>query len=240
MQYYYPPLTWTNKMIIICSAVGFLLSSIHGQSPFLPLDFFLLSWSGIKSGGVTGLVFYSFFQSSLMSVLFNSLLIWFIGGELEQKWGGKLYLKLFIIAQLSTAVFYLLATAIFPSLGYLQGINFFCFTLIFFYGYFFSERPLSFMLIFPMKAKYFCLLLVGIQVYMMIFSARFASIFAHLMAFPVIFAYLKSRSLRAQGISIFSYLSNRKAAQKRRNLYVVSDDEHEKPERKKDDPKYFQ
>jgi membrane associated rhomboid family serine protease len=137
------------------------------------IPFMALSVAGIKSGLVYQFLTYPFIESSLMGVIFEGLLIWFIGSELELKWGRKFYFQFLLVAILTSGPFYFIIGSIFPSLGAypLLGITSFTYGLLMAYAIIYSERQLTFMLLFPMKAKYFCMLLAAIQLYMGLTSA---------------------------------------------------------------------
>jgi membrane associated rhomboid family serine protease len=109
----------------------------------------------------------------------------------------------------------------------LSGINF---ALLIAYATLFPERQLSMMMIFPMKARTFCWILIGIESYMAVFSSLTTS-WAHLMAMGI--SYL---IIRYQSLPLMRKVLNRSWSQKKtgkKHLYVVKDDD-------KNPPKYWQ
>ncbi len=97
-----------------------------------------------------------------------------------------------------------------------------------------------FMFIFPMKAKYFCMLLAGIELFMAASAGSFNTAWGHIIAMATGFTYLKYQSLSARGLGVKSIMENHKSHQarkKRGNLRLVKpEDEKHDPE----DPKYWQ
>lgn len=240
-QFHTPPMTKVNKMIIITIAVLFVLNTILTQTSGISLIPFMgLSVAGIKSGLVYQFLTYPFIESSLMGVIFEGLLIWFIGSELELKWGRKFYLQFLLVAILTSGPFYFIIGSIFPSLGAypLLGLTSFTYALLMAYAIIYSERQLTFMLLFPMKAKYFCMLLAAIQLYMGLTSAAGAASLSHLVAMASAFGFLKYKSMKARGVSLESVRKQYHKEKMRSKLKIVKDDSEQKHDPQ--DPKYWQ
>ncbi len=244
-QMYVPQLSKANKIIIISYVVLFLLSQILQASTGTSLIPILgLTTFGLKKGLIYQLITYPFIDKSLMTVVFNSLIIWFIGSELEQKWGTRFYLKFLAIATYTCGVLFTIVGLfsgilfnIVPMFG-MTGTNL---ALIVAYGIIYSERTMIFMFLFPMKAKYFCMLLAGIQVFMALTSTAFNSAWFHLISMGTGFIFLKYQSLKARGLGLKNIMDNHKSHQarkKRGNLRLVKTEEEQKAN--PEDPKYWQ
>ena len=232
-QFYTPPLTRINKFIIILHVGLFLVNAILSQTSGMNLVSILgLSLSGIKSGFVFQFVTFPFIEAGFMSVIFNSLILWFIGSELEQKWSEVFYLKFLLFSAFGAGFIYIglsaLMGASFAAIP-VYGISGMTFALLVAYGIIYSERQLTFMLLFPMKAKYFCMLLVGIELYMGIFSPYGKAIG---------FVYLKSKSLKAQGKGFGDMLKSRQREKQKSKFSVLSGGKDENNDGKP--PKYWQ
>jgi membrane associated rhomboid family serine protease len=241
-QFYTPPLSRVNKYIIIVHVGLFLINAVLSKTSGINLASLLgLSLGGVKSGLVFQFITFPFIEVNFMSVLFNSLILWFIGSELESRWSETFYLKFLMISSLSAGLFYLVLSLFFGgafNLIPLHGINGMTFALLVAYGIIFSERQLTFMLLFPMKAKYFCMLLCAIELYMGIFSTYGKASWAHLFSMAIGYAYLKYRSMMARGQS-FSSMYKKMGREKRKSKFSVlsggkDDDSDGKP------PKYWQ
>ncbi len=229
---YVPPLTRINKLVIITLVSVFLLDSIlraTGAGHLAP--HMALSWSGILSGKIFQIFTYPFVSTGLFSLFFDCLIIWFIGGDLEILWGESKYLRFLLYSLLFAAgcylgySFFLSKTFVAPMLG-VAGITY---ALLVAYGVLYGDRLMSFMLIFPMKAKYFCMILAGLQFYTAIFQAHASSSWGHLGA--MIFAYFW-----VKGLGGFKKFKRKK--KKKSHLYLVEEDDESFPNEK--GPRYWQ
>ncbi|MCB9091165.1 MAG: rhomboid family intramembrane serine protease [Halobacteriovoraceae bacterium] len=238
-----PPFTQTNKFIVITAAVTFLLNGILRAYAGIDLTTILsLKASTFFSGHIYQIATYPFVQEGLLGFVFDCLIVWFIGGELELYWGKRFYQKYLLTVVFLTGVFYLIvssffwsASASYPFLS-LQGL---CYALLIGYALVFSERYLTFMFLFPMKAKYFCMLLGALVFYNALISFHSKSAWAHLFAMAFSFFYLKFLSLRARGGSLkdfFQHLRMKRIDKRRKEIRIVkgSDDRDDG-----DQPKYW-
>jgi membrane associated rhomboid family serine protease len=231
-----PPLTKINKALIIAAVVCFLLESILKAVGAFSLPQVLgLSGSGIFSGLVFQFLTYPFIETQLMGVLFNSLIIWFIGSELESNWGQKIYLRFLLINVLMVGLVYFLVSTLFlfgttyyflPLHG-LSGVNF---ALLIAYATLYPDRQMSFMMIFPVTSRTFCWILVAIEAYMAVFTS-FKSAWAHLLAMGISYLIIRYQNRPLVKKALNSSWKAKKPG--KRHLHVVKDDEP-KP------PKYWQ
>jgi len=171
-----PPVSTTNTVLIALLAGFFLLTSFIPQS----FGFFALSPILIKKGFIWELLTYPFANIGFMSMFFNALLLWFIGGEIEQTWGRKKYIKFILSIFLGTALLFLSLSFITNYSMPLYSMSSLIMALLVVYGNLYPERLLTIMLIIPVKAKYFCWILVGIQVYMTLLQGIDISSLSHL------------------------------------------------------------
>lgn len=236
VQFQAPPLTKLNKIILITAGACFILASIlKAIGAFSLVQYLGLSASGLFSGFIFQLITYPFVEIQLMSFLFNALIVWFIGSELERMWGMKIYLRFLLITVVGVGLIYSLVNLLFffgtpiyfSSVYGLTGINF---ALLIAYSLLYPERQMAFMMIFPMKARTFCWILVGIEAYMAIFTS-FRTAWAHLLAMGISFLiiYFQNNPFVKKAL----HTSWKKRPSGKKHLYVVKD-EDEKP------PKYWQ
>lgn len=235
-QFQAPRITPVNKVILLATASMFILHSIlKAVGAFSLVSFIGLSGSGVLSGLIYQFVTYPFIETQLMSAIFNSLLIWFIGSEIESMWGRKVYIRFLLLIVVGVGMFYFLVSFLFfhgthvyqSSLYGLNGINF---ALLIAYATLYPDRQLSLMMIFPMRAQTFCWILAGIEAYMALFS-NITTSWAHLLAMG-----LSWLIIRFQGTPFIFQVLNKdfqKPKGKKNHLYVVKDDD-QKP------PKYWQ
>lgn len=235
-QFQAPVLTKVNKTILITTGVCFVLTSVlKAVGAFSLVSILGLSSAGVLNGLIFQFITYPFIEVQLMSFLFNSLIVWFIGSELENQWGQKVYLRFLLLTVLGVGLIYTLVNFLFlfgtplfhtPIHG-LSGVNF---SLLIAYSLLFPDRQMAFMMIFPMKARTFCWILVGIEAYTAIISS-ISSSWAHLLAMGISFLIIRFQTNSLVKKVLQSSWKSRPSAKK--HLYVVKD-EDQKP------PKYWQ
>lgn len=116
-------------------------------------------------------------SSNVLHVVLNQLMLWWLGSELEQKWGSKFFLLYYLVTGAGAAIIYFIITMAYvfvtdtiqPLVIPVVGASGAIFGLMVAYGILFGERLVYFMFVFPMKAKYFVLLLGGME-FMMLLS----------------------------------------------------------------------
>lgn len=225
---YLPPLTKLNKTIIIAIAAMFLLTSILSRGFGISLDAVLaLSTLGVSKGLIFQLITYPIIGGGLIAVVFNALLFWFIGCDLERQWGVKRYLTFLAVAIIGGGLVFLGITALIygtlPTI--LAGMTGATSALLMAYAILYPDRIFTFMLIFPMKAKYFCMILVAMQLYMAFFSLNALSSWGVLGSMLSGFLYMMAVSRQSFKIKL-------PKKKKKNHLRVVPDDDTP--------PKYWQ
>jgi membrane associated rhomboid family serine protease len=225
-----PVLTKLNKTIIGIVVGIFLVNSLLSLQS-ISLNYFLsLGHDSFFSGHIYQILTYAFTENTLMGAIFNSLLFWFIGSELEGKWGTNFYLKFILINIILVAVLYLITAAIFP-LRALSGTQVICYSLLTAYAMIYSERSMLFMFVFPLPAKIFCLIIAALELYMAIFSSSGWAGIIPVFSMPLTYFGLKLLSARARGeLSPWKKIS--KERQKSKFKIIKNDDE--------DGPRYWQ
>ena len=122
---------------------------------------------------------YMFLHSMQVThILFNMLMLWFFGAELEQKWGTKYFLTFYLGSGVGAAILYCLSIwgyaaitgsqtgLIVPVMGASGAI----FGLLLAQGILFGDRVMYFFMIFPMKNRYFVAVMGFVQLASMMTS----------------------------------------------------------------------
>lgn len=201
------------------------LSFIYDAKVWQPLTYMFLHGEGI------------------MHILFNSLILWFIGSELEKIWGSREFLKYYLICGVGAGLVYALVTLLavhtmglnasllsVPTVGASGAI----FGLMLAYGVIFGERLIYFMMLFPMKAKHFVTILAMIEILSLVSSGLGSKVnnLAHIGGFVIGYLYLKLSSYRRK------MLQNRFFNKPGRKLKLVVDNDDENGRSKQDGPTY--
>ena len=239
-QIYTPQLSRVNKFIIVTLVLTFLVLSVSKVSGGDLSQYLALSPFKFFEGHIYQILTYPFVNLELIGLIFNCLIIWFIGADIESLFGQKGYIFFLVFTVIGTALAYLIFAGLFFS-GWttspLGGASSICYSLLLIYGLVYKDRILSFMLIFPMKAIYFCWILIAIQLYLGLFSAGGASSLGHLGGMLFAYIYLRYRVLFDYFLTKFQRLRFSGTSKKKKShLYIVPEDERPN----KNDPKFWQ
>jgi membrane associated rhomboid family serine protease len=167
------PLTPAIKILVIANVAVFLVSfvlrlpleDLFGMSPALVVERFQL-WRPLT---------YMFLHGGLFHLLFNMLALWMFGVELERMWGSKYFTKYYFVAGVGGAatqlVFGLASRFVFgdPAANFdplyhplTVGASGAVYGILLAYALYFPHRELLFMMLFPIKAKYYVMLVGAI------------------------------------------------------------------------------
>ena len=148
------------------------------------------------------LTYFFVHSSGIFHILFNMFALWMFGSELEKLWGPRFFLIYYIFCGLGAGLIYLLC--LFLGVFFFQtdpallatpmvGASGAIFGILFAYGWLFSERVILFMLIFPIKARYFTLIIALVEFVSLINSGMGSPIshLAHLSGFVAGFLFLQ-------------------------------------------------
>ena len=156
---------YVRALMIVCAVVWlfqwaflalfrFDLSVFLGLSPALVVRGFL--WQPFT---------YMFLHSPLAisHILFNMLMLWMIGGELERVWGSRAFLRYYVACGVGAGLFALVMGWFAGTVNTITiGASGAIFGLIIAYGMIFGERTILFMLMFPMKARTFAWIMFAV------------------------------------------------------------------------------
>jgi membrane associated rhomboid family serine protease len=233
VQFSAPRLTQTNKLILILAGIGFVLQALLTAVGAFNLSSILgLSSAGLSRGMIFQFITYPFVDSQFMGVLFNGLVLWFIGSDLETSWGAKVYRRFLAVNVIVVGLIYVLVSfslfAFSSHSSVLIGLTGLNYALLMSYALLYPDREMLLMMLFPVKARYFCIILAAIQFYFALMSSG-ASSWAHLLSMGVAFVLVKYQTRPVIKKLINPSPSKPKSKAK---LSIVKDDE--KP------PKYWQ
>lgn len=228
-----------KKLIIINTAIwffGVILLQSFALEPGTVFHFFgLIPEKTVFSFWIWQPFTYMFLHSEgIFHILFNMLVLYMFGSDLEYKWGKKFFLTFYMVCGVGAGFIYLIGSFIYylstqnaePLMTPLVGASGAIFGLMLAYGMVYGERMLYFMLLFPMKAKFFVMLIGAIEVVTLINTGigNKVSNLAHLGGLVVGYLFLKFYS-RWQAFRV-----RRKTKRHGRNFRVVVDN---------DKPKYW-
>jgi membrane associated rhomboid family serine protease len=166
-------LTPAVKILLIVNAGLYVVPALFGLNLYVPLRLYLVP-AHVLSGMVWQLFTYMFFHGGFFHFLFNMLTLWMFGTAVEQTWGTRrfafYYLVCGMFAGLCVVVLPLLAYAFTGSMRDLFaatiGSSGAIYGLILAFGLLFPEVPILMMFLFPIPAKYFAILMAGIEFFL--------------------------------------------------------------------------
>jgi membrane associated rhomboid family serine protease len=195
-----PGLTPCVKVLIIACVGVWLIQTLADR------QLALSAWLGLRPSWVAGqgpggipfvwqLVTYMFLHepSAIFHILFNMLLLWMFGSELETYWGRRPFLTYYLVCGVGAGV---LATLLGLLVGKPDSITIGAsgaiYGLMIAFGTVFANRTILFMMIFPMRARTFAWILFAIA-FFSTFNARGDSVshVAHLGGALTGWLYLK-------------------------------------------------
>jgi membrane associated rhomboid family serine protease len=155
------PITPAVKWLIWANVAAFVLSNVFPQ---------IIAWLGLIPEAVIEKRWlwqpatYMFFHDGFFHILWNMLVLWMFGVELERTWGTKFFLRYYAITGVGAAITTILvgllpfqATAITYS-AVTIGASGALYGLLLAFGMYFPDRPILMFLIFPVPAKYFVII----------------------------------------------------------------------------------
>jgi membrane associated rhomboid family serine protease len=168
-----PPLTKVTKALIITCVVtyfvDFILSNLGFQIQGLSLRYIL----GLVPAFIaTKYWFWQFFTYIFMHghplhILLNMLILWYFGAEIEIRMGAGEFLRYFLLCGIGAGVFNFFVNCLFANPVQLTnpiiGASGAIFGILAAYGIFFANRYFLVFFLFPMKAKYFVMVMAAIE-----------------------------------------------------------------------------
>lgn len=243
VQFAAPRLTLVVKLVLIISAVMFLLQLVADASGFTISPFLGFVPARLPEGWIWQPFTYAFLHAGLFHLLFNLLVIWTVGSELEALWGQKTFLGYFFVCALGGALTHGLFSLFGIGPGALSpvvGSSGVVFGLLLAYGILFGERTMYFFMLFPMPAKYFVMLLGAIEIVSSVFYGKSGvAHLAHLGGMAFGFLFLTSmaswrRRSRKEAQSAQTQKDRKKRLKKAGHLRLVPGEENDE-----DGPKHW-
>ena len=237
-QIYLPKLTNINKFLIILASSCFILEFILSKTSSIYLGSILgLSAEHIRSGHLYSLITYPFLSRSIIEVILNCLMLWLMGSEFEANWGSKRYLNFILTVVIGGGLLYLGVSFLFfsgsPVFSFpLVGLSGIVSSLCVAYAVIFPDRVFSFMMIIPIKARYFCMILVAISLYQGLSGPMGVGAWGQLGG--IISAYLfmilvSNRNFKLLSEKMGKMTQLKKVKKSKAKLTIVKDDNEEPP-----------
>lgn len=209
LQEYFPP---GVKWLLIINVVIYVLGFLGGL--FFPQDVFeafgLVPADVVFWGQVWQVVTYMFLHGSVLHLVLNMLGLWFFGPVLERDWGTRRFLQYYFLCGVGAAlcvigVAFLVHWYRGPSEALLRtiGASGAIYGVLLAYGVLYPDAQVLYQFLFPIKAKYFVLIVGAVAFFSSFSPGRGISHTAHLGGMIFGYVFLKARYRR---LSLFGPL----------------------------------
>ena len=207
------------KILISVNALLFLFRYIAKS------QFDLAQIFGLTSNNVWPMIWqpftYMFIHGDFFHIFMNMFVLWMFGSEMESIWGRREFLKYYFITGIGSGLIWLLFNT--GGNAVLIGASGAIYGILLAYGLMFPNRKVLIYFLFPVKVKYFVLILGLIAfVSSLSFSGSNISHLTHLSGMMIGFIYLKStwttQKLRLLMNSYFASLKYKKIMRKEKRI----------------------
>ncbi|MBI2817309.1 MAG: rhomboid family intramembrane serine protease [Acidobacteria bacterium] len=191
-----PGLTPGVKQLLIANIAVYVLASL-----LIPLGFGRpFAWLVLNPYSVTHdfyvwqLVTYMFLHQpfpTLFHILFNMFALWMFGSDLERTWGTRRFFMYYFVCGIGAGL-----TAIVLASSPVMGASGAIYGILLAYGMMFPDRMIFLYFLIPIKAKYFVMIMAGIEfMSQLTLPGSAVSHMAHLGGMAFGFAYLRGKPL---------------------------------------------
>jgi membrane associated rhomboid family serine protease len=190
------------KWLLISNIALFVLYFFAVRSGFgyVFYPFGLVPGAVLGSFSVWQLVTYMFLHDpyGFGHILFNMLTLYMFGADLERQWGRRAFLRFYFLCGIGAGVCVVIANALAGSLNTRTiGASGAIYGLLLAFGVLYPDRTVLFSFLFPIKAKYF-VMIIGAIAFLSSLGASEGSVshFAHLGGMIFGYGYLKGAGFR--------------------------------------------
>ncbi len=176
-QLFAPKVSSAVKLLVIANVACWFFLVLVLQTYFLEFPlvyrFFGFTPSLVSSRFFIWQFFtYMFLHGAgVFHILFNMLILWMFGSELERLWGKKFFLIYYFVCGVGSALIYFICIQIYLLFGGdsliaatpVVGASGAIFGLLLAYGLIFGERMVLFMFFIPMRARHFIILIAAVE-----------------------------------------------------------------------------
>jgi membrane associated rhomboid family serine protease len=161
-----PPPPITRALLIACTVLLFLAQI----RPLQATEFQWLALYPLRSGlfWPWQVLTYAFVHIDVMHWLFNMLIVYYFGSQLEEIWGARRYIQFLLASSLMAAVAFLLLTLLFGSFLPLAGASGAGFGMLVAFGMLFPNRRILLFFVADVTMRNAVLIFIGIEVFLML------------------------------------------------------------------------
>lgn len=159
------------KALLISNVAVFLLALFFGAFRVgdVPLGAIINSIFALYPIGtgfeVWQLFTYMFMHGGFMHLLFNMFALWMFGMDLENEWGSKKFLLYYLVCGVGAGISNLFIGPLFAPPGPTVGASGAVYGILLAFGIMYPERPIFLYFLLPVKARYFVIFFLVLELY---------------------------------------------------------------------------
>ncbi len=178
--------------------LNYLWIMLFDSDPFR--IFGLVPFEVLRRGFLWQLFTYMFLHGGIWHILFNMLVLWMFGLDLERDWGTRRFLKYYFLCGAGAGICVVLVAMVRPAemLARTIGASGAIYGLLLAFGVLYADRLILMMFLFPMKAKYAVMIFGAIAFLGSFERGSGVSHVAHLGGMIFGYIYLKTRLKRTR------------------------------------------
>ncbi|MCS7229513.1 MAG: rhomboid family intramembrane serine protease [Candidatus Kryptonium sp.] len=228
---FFPP---AIKYFIIINVIVYLLLVIFGLNfrvAGVPLYLYVYRYFALNPVGdgfqIWQLITYMFIHDpkGIFHILFNMLMLWMFGTEIENLWGTRRFLVYYFTSGIGAGIAHLIFAPLFGQIGPVVGASGAIYGVMIAFAVMFPDRYIFLYFLIPIPARIFVAILVFFDLIMGVFGSDGVAHFAHLGGAVVGFVYIK---LMYAGFDLRRFIPSIKLPRfksKTRKKYLLVDDE---------------
>ncbi len=208
------------NILLIANVIVYLIDQLLHITPLFALSYFQSPYFHWFQP-----VTYMFMHGGFWHIAFNMFALWMFGRFLETAWGPKRFLVYYFICGIGAAITQEVCqfTGLISPYDFTVGASGAIYGILFAFGMTFpEERMFIFPIPFPIKAKYFVIIFIAIELFEGFAAADTVAHFAHLggMLFGALaFIYWKSQMRTVRGVHKMKVTYNRTSARRQPDKY---------------------
>lgn len=193
---------WLLIATIAISVLNIILSASRSNLAFLQ-DFALVPSLVVRRFAIWELVTYLFIHGGIFHILWNMLVLWMFGAELERTWGTRRFVTFYFACGVLAGVAVIITAYLFGGTNVpIVGSSGAVFGILVAYGVLFPNQTMLFGFLIPIKTKYFVMIIgavVLLQSYLAVSGGQGAAeVIVSLSGLIVGYLLLRGRMLRGR------------------------------------------
>lgn len=190
---YLPPgVKWLLLANVAVFVLDYFAIALWGRDPFRFLG--LVPYQVLAKGHLWQLPGYMFLHGGFWHILVNMLTLWMFGLDLERDWGTRRFLEYYFLCGVGAGLCVIAASALFGGMATRTiGASGAIYGVLLAFGLLYPDRVVLFSFLFPIKAKYFVMIIGAVAFLSSFGSGSGVSHVAHLGGMIFGYAYLRAR-----------------------------------------------